>query len=363
MTTTPQTLPPPVVDPTAAYRDELDEDLVCVGVERVTHDVASFTLRPSGGSRLRFRPGQYLTLTVPVGLEELSRCYTISSSPLRADSFTVTVKRVPDGPVSNWLHDHLRPGVTVRASGPLGVFSTDHHPAGKYLFLSAGSGITPLMSMTRTLHGCGSPADIAFVHSARTPEDIIFRDELAHLDACSPTVRVTLVCEEDAGHDWPGLRGRLTLEALLGAVPDVAEREVFTCGPPGYREAVRTLLAEAGVEPARCHEESYDLGEGTQGDLPAVSQDPTVRTHVVELARTGRSLDCPEGMSVLEAAARAGLQLPSSCAEGVCGTCKSDLVSGSVDMDHAGGIRPREIADGKILLCCSTPREALVIDA
>lgn len=363
MTSTTETMPPPVAVPETAYRHELDEDLTCVGVERVTHDVASFALRPRGDAWLRFRPGQYLTLTVPVGPEALSRCYTISSSPLWADSVTITVKRVPDGPVSNWLHDNLRPGGTVRGSGPLGVFSSDHHPAERYLFLSAGSGITPVMSMTRTLHGCGSPVDIAFVHSARTPDDIIFRSELDHLDATSPAVHVTVVCEDGAGHHWTGPRGRLTLESLLDAVPDVAEREVFTCGPPGYREAVRALLADTGADPARCHEESYVLGEATQGAAPESEDGSAVRTHVVELARTGRSINCPVGTSVLEAAARAGIQLSSSCAEGVCGTCKSTLVSGRVEMRHAGGIRPREVADGKILLCCSTPREALVIDA
>jgi glycine betaine monooxygenase B len=345
-----------------AGRDEFDEDLLCVEVEQVTHDVASFVLRLAGGDRLSFRPGQYLTLTVPVGSEWLSRCYTISSSPLWPDSVTITVKRVPGGPVSNWLHDTLRPGGTVRASGPLGEFSTDHYPAKKYLFLSAGSGVTPLMSMTRTLHGCGATADVAFLHSARTPDDIIFRTELERLDATYPSLRVTVICEEDAGRPWGGPLGRLTHETLLGAVPDIRDREIFTCGPPGYRQAVRVLLARAGVDPARCHEESYDLGEDAPV-VPSASGAGSGCSHLVELARTGRVLECPAGMTVLDAALLAGIQLPSSCAEGVCGTCKSQLVSGSVDMRHGGGIRPREVAQGKILLCCSSPCEDLVIDA
>ncbi len=345
------------------YRDELDEELLCFEVRQETTDVASFVLRSATEAWLRFSPGQYLTLTVNVAGERLSRCYSISSSPLWPDAVTVTVKRVPGGPVSNWLHDHLRPGRTVHASGPLGSFTTDRHPSDRYLFLSAGSGITPLMSMARTLHGCNSPADVAFVHSARTPDDIIFQSELEHLDATSPTFRVTVVCEDDGGFPWTGLTGRLDLDSLRAAVPDVLQREVFTCGPPGYREAVRHILAEAGVELSRSHEESYVIGEPAGSPHTPADDTSPVRGHAVELARTGRAFECPDGMSVLEAAERAGVRLPSSCAEGVCGTCKTQLVTGSVDMRHAGGIRPPEVAAGNILLCCSTPCQDIVLDA
>lgn len=250
----------------------------------------------------------------------------------------------------------------VVGPGPLGVFSTDNHPAGAYLFLSAGSGITPLMSMTRTLHGCGSPADDVFVHSAPTPADIIFRRELEALDAADPNLRVTFVCESDSTDEpWAGRRGRLTLPMLLDVVPDLTEREVFTCGPAPYMTAVRALFQQAGADPRRCHEESFVLA-----DPPApvaTTHDDAAASYSVELTRTGRRFACDTGTTILAAAARAGLSLPSSCAEGVCGTCKSTLLRGSVDMHHAGGIRPREIAANQILLCCSTPREDLALDA
>ena len=341
------------------WRDDLGGTLVCAAVHDVTHDVRSFVLRPAEPAAYRFQAGQHLTLTVRIEGQAVSRCYTIASSPWRPDELTITVKRVPDGLVSNWLHDHLRPDDVVAVDGPLGRFSTAHHPANRYLFLSAGSGITPLMSMLRTIHHTGEPVDVAFVHHARTPADIIFRDELRMIESEHPGVRVTIACEDDDGHErWTGPRGRVTLPMLLEFAPDLTDREVFTCGPPPYMEAVRRLLAEAGAEPHRCHEESFDLA------LTAVPVTMTAgETYTLELRRSGRTIECNEHTTLLAAVAQAGISLPSSCQEGMCGTCKTTLLAGHVDMNHAGGIRPREIAQDKILLCCSTPRDDLVLDA
>jgi ferredoxin-NADP reductase len=344
-------------------REELGGTLVCAAIHDVTHDVRSFVLRPAAEpAAYGFLPGQHLTLTVDMGGQVLSRCYTIASSPCRPDELTITVKRVPGGPVSNWLHDHLRPGDAVVVDGPLGTFSTAHHPAERYLFLSAGSGITPLMSMLRTIHAAGEPVDVVFVHHARTPADIIFRDELRAIEAEHPGVRVVVVCEGDAEYErWTGPRGRVALPMLLEVAPDLLDREVFTCGPAPYMEAVRGLLTQAGADSDRYHEESFDLAPAAASAAPARSSSGA--TYTVELRRTGRTVECAEDTTVLAAAAQSGLSLPSSCQEGMCGTCKTTLLSGRVEMEHAGGIRPREIAQDKILLCCSTPREDLILDA
>ncbi len=102
----------------ALWREEIDQPLVCIGVRQETHDVMSFTLRADEPTMLRFDPGQYVTLTAEIDGELLSRCYTIASAPTRPDSLTITVKRVPDGPVSNWLHDHVQTGTRLWVSGP-----------------------------------------------------------------------------------------------------------------------------------------------------------------------------------------------------------------------------------------------------
>lgn len=344
----------------ARWFDEIDGSLECSGIVDVTHDVKSFAFQLPAGGLLRFRPGQYLTFVFDIDGAEIERCYTISSPPTRPELLTITVKRVPGGPVSNWLHDQLAVGDRVRASGPYGTFSMAEHPAPRYLFLSAGSGITPMMSMTRTLSDRPDPTDVVFVHNARGPDDIIFRDELDAL-AARPGLAIATICEGDSPSErWEGPRGRLTLPILSAVAPDLLDREIFSCGPPPYMTAVRELLARAGVDPARCHQESFVLG----ADAPERSEPGTVtERYTVELRRSGREITCDAGTTILEAAQQAGMTLPSSCGEGVCGTCKSALLHGRVDMQHAGGIRPREIADNKVLLCCSRPLDNLVIDA
>jgi ferredoxin-NADP reductase len=358
--------PDATTPPAAPWIDEIDGVLTCTGIEDVTHDVRSFTFRPPGSARLVFQPGQYLTLTFRVDGVPVERCYTIASPPSRPDRLTITVKRVPGGPVSNWLHDRMRVGDRVAATGPFGEFSFAQHPARRYAFLSAGSGITPLMSMTRALCEAGSPhepggsSDVVFVHSARSPADIIFRDELVAIDARAD-MSVAVVCEGDApGDRWGGARGRLSLPLLTSLVPDLGDREIFTCGPPAYMDAVRALLDEQGIDPSRRHEESFRLGALTRAadDLAGTGQ-----RHRVEFRGSGRTIECAGESTLLDAAAEAGLVLPSSCGEGVCGTCKVALLDGRVDLQHAGGIRPREIAQGQILLCCSRPLDDLVIEA
>lgn len=340
---------------------DIDGPLICHAVLPVTHDVRTFVLGAPSPRLFRFDPGQYLTITVPAG----SRCYTISSPPSRPFMLSITVKRSPGGAVSNWMHDNLRPGGRVPVTGPFGRFSCAHHPARSYLFLSAGSGITPLMSMTRTLCDLASGADVVFVHSARTPADLIFRSELAALAEGSPMLRLAFVCE-DAPGDWVGYRGRLSAGLLEAIAPDLLSREVFACGPDGYMASVRAMLRQAGFDFGHYHEESFAFEKPTAAqsvsDVRATAPAGPVG-FTVEFSRSGRTVRCEPGTFILDAAMRAGITLPSSCGEGMCGTCKSTLVSGSVDMTHNGGIRPREIAARKILLCCSTPLEDLVIDA
>ncbi|MGH3447728.1 MAG: FAD-binding oxidoreductase [Nocardioidaceae bacterium] len=344
--------------PAPSWTDDFSGILTCVGITDVTHDVKSFTFELPGSASLGFDPGQHLTFAFDIDGKLMERCYTISSAPSQPARPTITVKRVPGGPVSNWLHDRLRVGDTVRAYGPLGRFSTAMHPSHKYLFLSAGSGITPLMSMTRELRDRGDSADVVFVHCARTPDDIIFRHELDEIGR-QGRAAVTVLCESDSPTErWGGPRGRLALPTLFAVAPDLLDREIFTCGPPAYMTAVRELLGSVGVDPARCHEESFLLGVPDDSTPGA-----TATRHRVELRRSGRVIECDSTTTILAAASQSGLTLASSCGEGVCGTCKSTLLAGRVDMRHAGGIRQREIDQGKVLVCCSKPLDDVVIDA
>jgi glycine betaine catabolism B len=338
--------------------------LQCCAVRPETHDVKTFTFQCADFSALSFEPGQFITLSLVLSGQAIARCYTLSSSPTRPFAFSITVKRVPGGVVSNWLHDHLKPGDNLKASGPAGSFTPVGHPATKLLYLSAGSGVTPLMSMTRAACDMAANLDIVFVHSARTPADVIFHGELTRMQADMPGLRIIDVCEGlgDASH-WQQPMGRLDLPLLSQHVPDFKEREIFTCGPQGYMEAVKALLREAAFDFAHYHQESFDIRVLNEEPLieQAVPLDQQ-SVFTVTLARSGKTFSMPGHQTVLSAAKKAGAIVPSSCSQGVCGTCKTALLEGTVDMNHNGGIRQREIDKGLRLLCCSKPTSDLVID-
>ncbi|MFM0640278.1 hybrid-cluster NAD(P)-dependent oxidoreductase [Paraburkholderia metrosideri] len=379
----------------ARWNSDTDETLVCCQVRQETHDVKSFFFRAPSGRAFVFEPGQFITLELEIDGEAVNRCYTISSPPTRPHTISITVKRVPGGTVSNWLHDNLHAGTQVRVLGPAGEFTCARHPARKFLFLSAGSGVTPLMSMSRAHHELGEDSDIVFVHSARTPDDIIFARELDLIASNQTHFRTAFVCERlGARTNWPGVMGFLTLPLLKLIAPDFLDREIFTCGPAPYMQAVRNLLDEGGFDRGHYHEESFSfetIGEVaaqlTTAHVADALQAPTATAesfaeareqaagftpaHIpletetrfkVSFAKSNREIECGSGQHVLDAAKKAGVRLAASCTQGMCGTCKVKLVSGEVAMKHAGGIRQREIDQGMVLLCCSKPLSDLVVD-
>lgn len=371
----------------ARWNSDIDDTLVCCHVRQETHDVKSFFFRAPDERSFVFEPGQFITLELDIDGEPVNRCYTISSAPTRPHTISITVKRVPGGKVSNWLHDNVVAGSRVRVLGPSGEFTCARHPARKFLFLSAGSGITPLMSMSRAHHELGDDADIVFVHSARTPDDIIFARELDLIASNHANFRTAFVCERvGARTNWPGITGFLSLPLLKLIAPDFLEREIFTCGPAPYMKAVRDLLDEGGFDRTHYHEESFSfetiadvasqLASAHVGDAIAAHAEtiearddssgfapaPVDTTFKVSFAKSRREIECGSTQHVLDAAKKAGVRLPSSCTQGMCGTCKVKLVSGEVSMKHAGGIRQREIDQGMVLLCCSTPLTDLVVD-
>jgi ferredoxin-NADP reductase len=370
---------PPLGSPDC-WDDDDRTVLVCSAVSDVTHDVKNFVFEPQADRTFQFEAGQFLTLMLEIDGHPVNRCYTISSPPTRPHRIAITVKRVIGGQVSNWLHDSVEPGTKIAAMAPLGAFTLARQPADKYLFLSAGSGITPLMSMTRTLYDLGSDADVVFVHSARTPADIVFRHELAAIESVMPNVRVVHVCENDYPSErWGGMRGRLSPDMLRTLVPDLHERVTFNCGPVPYMESVSRILGELHYDMRSYHEESFTFDdpaepggapppEGVEYDDIAISppapetDEDSVATYAVEFAKSGRTISCRADENVLDAALAAGLRLPSSCSQGMCGTCKVSKLAGEVEMSHNGGIRPREIAANKILVCCSKPLSDLTID-
>lgn len=316
-----------------------------------THDTKSFVLRPNARWRGRFRPGSFLTVHLPIDGRTVTRSYSISASNPAAGLVTITVKRVPGGLASSWMARHLGPGDVLEIGEAQGHFVLPVAASGDITFLSAGSGITPVMAMLRHLTAQPSASRIAFLHWARSPEDIIFRSELQALAARHPNVHLGLTVET-AGDDWNGQRGRFTAATLDAEIPDWRERPLYLCGPAPFMKCVIETLEGAGFDLSRLFYERFGPDLDVSALLPGAS--------LVRFTRSGAEVMLSTRKTLLDAAEARGLAPPSGCRAGVCGTCRCKKLRGVV-IDATTG---RESGAGEEMIhpCVSLAKGAVDID-
>jgi ferredoxin-NADP reductase len=344
---------------TAIWQDS--EILECVSVVPEVPNTASFSFRAPSGALFDYQPGQFLTLEIPAPGQPggvVHRTYTISSSPSRPRSITITAKAQPDSIGTRWMLDNLQPGSRLRAIGPAGLFTNAGSTAKKYLFISAGSGITPMMSMTTCMYDEGEDLDVVFINCAKRPSEIIFRQSLEQMASRVPGIDLKFVVEEpDRYSPWTGYQGQFN-QLMLGLMaPDYLDREVYCCGPEPFMTAVREALSGLGFDMENYHQESFGAPVETEADQPEhddVIPDDDSKAEI-HFAASGVTAKVAETDTVLAAARSVGLNIPSGCTFGVCGTCKVKKTSGDVHMVHNGGISDDDIDAGYILACCSNP--------
>lgn len=212
-----------------------------------------FVFRRMDGAPLAFRSGQYINIDFPIDgpdAEPVSRSYSISSAPTEPWTFSITIKRDPSGKVSPWAHDHLRPGTVLDMLGPVGAFHlADYDRRARFLLLAAGAGITPLMSMIRTVHSLPGQADVVLLYHGAAPDSFAFSEELDFLANVDFRIKV-IYClgDRECGDEWEGRTGRLSTSLLEELVPDANGRQVFACGPEGYLNSATELLRTVGVD-------------------------------------------------------------------------------------------------------------------
>jgi glycine betaine catabolism B len=362
----------------------------CVRITHETPDVKTFTFMAEPPVRFQYQPGQFVNLELNIQGETVSRSYSISSTPSRPHTLEITVKRVPapidipqasPGLVSNWLHDYLQVGHLVQLNGPLGKFTCAPAPPAKLLLISAGSGITPMMSMARWLADTAATCDVVFFHSARTPNDIIFRQELEYMSARLPNFRFVVSTTRSAGAPWLGLTGRFTDLLLTQIAPDFLERTVYVCGPNGFMQHVKALLLALGLPMTQYYEESFGAAKPAkpaalpvklaQPARPAIAAIPVeaereaiVPQPQVHFAQSGQEVLGDGAASILELAEQAGVRIRSNCRQGVCGACKKRKLEGKVQYEtEPDALEPDEQAAGYVLTCVAAPVGRVVIEA
>ncbi|MEZ0053052.1 ferredoxin-NADP reductase [Mycobacterium sp. MAA66] len=315
-----------------------------VDVRRETEDSATLVIKPGWGFSFDYRPGQYVGIGVLVDGRWRWRSYSLTSSPVQSDvdkTITITVKAMPEGFLSTHLVGGVAPGTIVRLAAPQGEFVMSDPAPASVLFITAGSGITPIMSMLRTLARREQITDIVHLHSAPTESDVIFAEELATFERNHPGYRLQLRTTRT--------EGRLDLNRLDDVVADWRQRQVWACGPEAMLGDAERLFTSAGLRD-QLHLERFAASRaaarGTGG--------------VITFERTGKSVTADAATSLMEAGEQAGVQMPFGCRMGICQSCVVGLVGG-----HVRDLRTGEEREpgSRVQTCISAAAGDCVLDA
>ncbi len=349
---------------------------------RETHDVHTFRFHGDPLCRFAYLPGQFGTLVLNIDGRKVMRSYSISSSPTRPYLLEMTIKRVPGGLVSNWLPDNMKVGDRIEISGPRGKFCLMPGTIPKkILFLAAGSGVTPLMSMARWLCDMAADVDMKFFNVVRSPRDIVFKKELEYLaDRYSNFTSTLMAGSRGESDDWNGLTGRISAAVVGMVAQDLHDRDIYMCGPGGFMDAAREVLKSLDFDMTRLHSESFGGVRASRTSTPAPvptvnEEDHSQSTMVlriekeqptgdlkVEFVAAGKSVQTDGKLSLLELAEENDIELDYGCRSGSCGDCKCKLIKGKVDAETNEALEPEEIEAGYILSCVARPLGDVVID-
>ncbi|RZQ64866.1 ferredoxin reductase [Amycolatopsis suaedae] len=313
---------------------------VVTGVRHQTPRSVTLTVRPSKAWP-GFTCGQYTRVTVDIDAVRHSRCYSLSGSQHRAGELELHISTVPDGLVSRYLREHARPGMVLGLSRPQGEFTLPPQRPERILLIAGGSGITPVLSMLRTLADERYGGEVTLLYYTARPADQPYRDELAEL-AGRPGVRVVVVHTRD--HSGSGPRGHFRAAHLSEVAPWYREAPAYVCGPVPLLEAVRKLYDRHGLG-EQLHTEQFTPAAG----FAAGSGDTTGR---VRFTRSGREAG-NTGSSLLEQAEAAGLTPEYGCRMGICFSCTARKSTGRVRDLRSGAESAQD--DEEIQLCVSAP--------
>ncbi|MCH9762466.1 MAG: ferredoxin--NADP reductase [Actinomycetia bacterium] len=333
-------------------------ELEVVDVIDETSDARSLVFAATDGAndsgipteKLRYAPGQFLTLRVPSDRTgSVARCYSLCSSPFTGDPMTVTIKRTEDGYASNWLCDNARPGMRIHVLAPSGTFvpktlDTD------FLLLAAGSGITPMMAILKSALSEGG-GKVALIYANRDENSVIFAAALRDLAAKYPD-RFTAL------HWLESVQGLPSATALADLIAPYAAREAFICGPGPFMAAAEDALGSTGASADRIHREvfkSLDSDPFAAVVIAADDGDEVPATAIVMLDGETHEISWPRREKLLDVLLAQGLDAPFSCREGHCGACAVLTKSGEVEMAVNDVLEQQDLDEGLILACQAHP--------
>lgn len=348
-------------DATPTVRQAASGRALVLTVTRVieeSHDAQSLVLSGPDGEHPQwtYRPGQFLTLRVPSETTgSVARCYSLASSPHTDSAPKVTIKRTDGGYGSNWLCDNISVGDTIEVLPPSGVFTPQTLDT-DFLLWAAGSGITPVISILKSVLVAGT-GRVVLCYANRDERSVIFAAELREL-AARYAGRLTVL------HWLESVQGLPTRAQMAGFAHTVFAGsglyESFICGPAPFMAVVKEALHEAGISRERIHLEVFQSlsGDPFVDDITSAASDSDnddAATVQVDLDGTSHQLRWPRTATLVDIMIASGIDVPYSCREGQCGSCAATVVRGDVDMKTSDILEPEDLAEGVILGCQATP--------
>jgi ring-1,2-phenylacetyl-CoA epoxidase subunit PaaE len=314
-------------------------------------------------NKLNYKPGQFLTLIVNVGGKEVRRSYSLCSSPHLDEYPAVTVKRVENGLMSNWLADNLKVGGSVRIMEPMGQFTTEYAANNKrhVVMFAGGSGITPMMSIIKSLITQEPESIVSLIYCNRNIDSIIFKDALDKwATKYEGRLHVIHVLDE-APMNWQGYSGLLNhdmLVKLFERIPQwtVEKTTYLMCGPEGMMKNVETLLQDHKIPKEKVFKESFVTGTiNKEKKEPAADGANKAREVTIRYDGNEFKVMVEPHRTILETALDQGIDLPYSCQSGLCTACRGKALSGKVKLDEEDGLSQSERAEGYVLTCVGHP--------
>ena len=333
--------------------------LTVTDIRKTTRDAVAVTLQPCDNDAFSFIQGQYLTFRREFQGAELRRSYSICAAP--GNGLQVGIKKVEGGTFSTWANDALKVGDVLEALPPMGKFHAALDPgvARNYLFFAGGSGITPVLSLMRTILRDEPLSTMTLVYANRAVASIMFREEIEDLkNTHLGRLNIVHILEHDA-QDIDLFTGRLDAakcESLFKHWVDVASADLaFICGPQPMMETIAAALEAHGLNPNAIKYELFKSDQPGRAKRPAPTQNaPEAQISArVTLDGETRSLGVAPDMSLLEAAIAEGLDAPFACKSGICSTCKARVTEGTVEMITNHALEDYEVEAGFVLTCQS----------
>lgn len=297
-----------------------------VDIRQETPDTKTFVLLPNQHFKQPL-PGQHIEVAVTsdtLGGKAQSRCYSLSI--IDENTVSITVKRNPQGLVSNWLHEHASIGMILNISSPRGAFI--YRGQEKLLFISAGAGITPCFSILNALESTAKRPDIAFYYRSRTPEETIFRTQLEGSQVNS-TIDISYSRQVE-----PDDRVNVLPHQLMDAYPDLKDRHIYLCGPDAFKKEVLTYLESIEYDFDNLEVEHFVRFNHDASEIRKLDEDVTVTLKSQNISFVIEAENCDQ--TILEAAEKKGIHLEHGCRSGMCGTCRTNVVSGQVSGNQLG---------------------------